>query len=509
LTEGKVYLVGAGPGDPELLTLKGARVLKEAQVVIYDFLANPALLEGVSPEAEIIYVGKKGGDHTLPQEEINALIVKKAGEGKRVVRLKGGDPFIFGRGGEEAEELARAGIPFEIVPGVTSAVAVPAYAGIPLTHRKYNTSVAFITGHEDPTKGEAKTDWAGLAAGVETLVFLMGVKNLPFIVEQLIAHGRPAETPAALIRWGTTPQQRTVEGALGDIVRKARTAQMGPPAILVVGPVVSLRETLNWFETRPLFGKTVAITRTREQAGELKRRLSERGAICLEIPTIRIAPPADWTELDRALKNIESFQWVIFTSANGVRFFFDRLETLGMDLRALKEVKIGVIGPATAQALKARHLRPDLIPEKYQAEALLEAFSLLPLSGQRVLIPRAEEAREILPLGLGQMGAEVSVVTAYRTLPAREGAEVFREKIGRGGIDCLTFTSSSTVLNFLALFPRGEILDLLKKTAVACIGPITAQTAKDNGLHVDILAETFTIPGLVEAVENYFAARSS
>lgn len=291
MAEGKVYLVGAGPGDPELMTLKGNKVLREAQVVIYDFLANPDLLEEVSPSAELIYVGKKGGDHTLPQEEINQLLLKKAREGKIVVRLKGGDPFIFGRGGEEAEELARAGIPYEIVPGVTSAVAVPAYAGIPLTHRRYNTSVAFITGHEDPTKGESKTNWAGLAAGAETLVFLMGVKNLSLITRQLLAHGRPAETPAALIRWGTTPRQQTVVGTLGTIVEAAKAARLGPPSILVVGQVVSLRETLNWFERRPLFGKTIAVTRTREQAGVLKRLLGERGAFCLELPTIRIAPP--------------------------------------------------------------------------------------------------------------------------------------------------------------------------------------------------------------------------
>lgn len=506
---GKVFLVGAGPGDPGLITVKGLRLIQEAEVVIYDFLASPELLKHIPPETEIIYVGKKGGDHTLPQGEINQLIIDRARLGKRVVRLKGGDPFIFGRGGEEAEELARAHISFEIVPGVTSAIAVPAYAGIPLTHRRYNTSVAFFTGHEDPLKEAPSQELEKQAAGGQTLVFLMGVKNLPAIVERLIRHGRDPETPAALIRWGTTPRQRTITGTLTTMVQKAEEAALLPPAILVVGKVVELRKTLNWFEIRPLLGKNIVVTRTRNQASDLVERLAALGAECLEFPTIRIAPPADWSGLDRAIRRIEEYNWILFTSPNSVRFFFDRLENIGLDLRILKGLKIGVIGPATAQALAYLHLRPDLIPEKYQAEHLLEALSHIPFSNQKVLIPRAEQAREVLPEGLRQMGAEVSVVPAYQTLPVLEGKGPLMEKLDRGEVDCLTFTSSSTVINFLALFPRQEILPLLKKVSVACIGPITAQTARDNGLQVTVTAEDYTIPGLVQAIEKYYRTKNS
>jgi uroporphyrinogen III methyltransferase / synthase len=504
---GIVFLVGAGPGDPGLITVKGLRLLQEAEVVIYDFLANPALLKHISPEAEIIYVGKKGGDHTLPQNEINRLIVEKASLGKKVIRLKGGDPFIFGRGGEEAEEMAKAHIPFEIVPGVTSAIAVPAYAGIPLTHRRYNTSVAFFTGHEDPTKEGLSKDPGSGVTSAETLVFLMGVKNLPSIVERVIQQGLDPETPAALIRWGTTPKQKTVTGTLKTITRKAEEAGLTPPAIFIVGRVVELRETLNWFEHRPLLGRRVVVTRTREQASELVDQLEDLGADCLEFPTIRIAPPADWSGLDRALLDIEKYNWIFFTSPNGVRFFFDRMATLRLDLRSLKGIKLGVMGPGTAQALAGFHLHPDLMPEKYQAEYLLETLSQLPLTDQKVLIPRAEQAREILPDGLRQMGAEVSVVSTYQTLPAREGQESLEQALSQEEVDCLTFTSSSTVIHFLALFPRQKILSLLKKVTIACIGPITAKTAQNNSLEVSIIAEDYTIAGLVRAIEKHYSPR--
>jgi len=505
--KGKVFLVGAGPGDPGLITLKGLRVLQKAEVVIYDFLANSELLKYVPKGVELIYVGKKGGDHTLPQNEINQLIINQASLGKRVVRLKGGDPFVFGRGGEEAEELAKANIPFEIVPGITSAIAVPAYAGIPLTHRRYNASVAFITGHEDPFKARDTLDWAKLSTGIETLVFLMGVKNLSAIVEKLIRNGRPANTPAALIRWGTTTKQKTIIGTLKTIIQKAEEASLGPPAVFIVGEIVELRSTLSWFESRPLFGKTVVVTRTRQQASELVDQLRDLGADCLEFPTIRLEPPTTWAELDRAIRRIEEYDWIFFTSPNGVRFFFDRLESLHLDLRILKGLKIGVMGPATAQALAEFHLRPDLIPEKYQAENLLEKLSNIPLSNKKVLIPRAEQAREVLPEGLRKMGAEVSVVPAYRTLPAMEGKGKLEEKLSQGAVACLTFTSSSTVIYFLDQFPRQKILSLLKQVDIACIGPITAQTAQDNGLEVRIIAEDFTVPGLVQAIEKYYSTK--
>jgi uroporphyrinogen III methyltransferase / synthase len=483
-------------------------LLKEAEVVIYDFLASPQLLKMVPKSAEILYVGKKGGDHTLPQSEINHLIITKALEGKRVVRLKGGDPFIFGRGGEEAEELARAGVPFEIVPGVTSAIAVPAYAGIPLTHRRFNSSVAFITGHEDPAKEAPSLDWGKLATGVETLVFLMGVKNLPSLVDRLIANGRAPETPASLIRWGTTPSQQTVTGTLADIIPKTKEAGLTPPAIFIIGQVVALRETLNWFEKKSLFGKRIAVTRTREQASELIGQLQELGADCIEFPTIRLAPPSDWQELDQAISRLSAFHWIFFTSPNGVRFFFDRLAHHRMDLRELKGIKIAVIGPATARALGSYHLLPDLVPEKYQAEHLLEALSQVPLEGQNILIPRAEQAREVLPAGLKNLGAEVTVAAAYQTLPAQEEKKELEDKLQRGEVDVLTFTSSSTVIYFLSLFSRQAILTRLKGVVIACIGPVTAKTARDNGLTVSVVAEEYTIPGLVKGIEQYFSKKS-
>lgn len=501
---GKVYLVGAGPGDPELLTLKGRRLLAEAEVVVYDFLANPVLLRHIPETAEKIYVGKKGGDHTLSQEGINRLIVAKAREGKKVVRLKGGDPFIFGRGGEEAEELVQAGIPFEIVPGVTSAIAAPAYAGIPLTHRRFNSSVALITGHEDEQKGRSELHWDCLATGIETLVFLMGYKNLPRIVEKLIQNGRPAATPAALIRWGTTPRQKTVTGTLADILSKAEASGLGPPAVFIVGPVVALREQLSWFEQRPLFGRSVVVTRTREQASELVDQLSRLGAECLEFPTIRLAPPADWSDLDQSLAEIETFHWLIFTSPNGVRFFFQRLETGGRDIRCLRDIRLAAIGPATASALGSWKLRPDLIPEQFQAEFVLEALASQYLAGKRVLLPRAAVARDVLPEGLARLGAEVRVVSVYRTLPEDSGTAGLLDRLREGAIDALTFTSSSTVLNFLDLFDRQELLPLLEPIAVACIGPVTAQTAREQGLTVRIIPDRFTIPDLAEALASYF-----
>lgn len=506
---GKVYLVGAGPGDPELLTLKGRRLLAEAEVVIYDFLANAALLRHIPERAEKIYVGKKGGDHTLTQAGINQLIIAKAREGKNVVRLKGGDPFIFGRGGEEAEELVQAGILFEVVPGVTSAVAVPAYAGIPLTHRRFNSSVALITGHEDEQKGPSGLDWSKLATGIETLVFLMGFKNLPRIIARLIANGRAPETPAALIRWGTTPRQQTVTGTLDDIMGQAVAAGLGSPSIFVVGPVVSLRERLSWFERLPLFGRTVVVTRTREQASDLIQRLSLAGAECLELPTIRLAPPLRWDDLDQAIHQLESYHWIIFTSPNGVRAFFERLEALGKDVRSLKGLRLAAIGPATAAALREWRLRPDLLPEKFQAEYVLEALAGLELKDRRILIPRAETARELLPEGLGRLGAQVTVAAAYRTLPEEAEKPLLLERLRAGSVDCLTFTSSSTVLNFLALFERAEILSLLKPVTVAAIGPVTAQTARDNGLTVQVVPESYTIAGLVEALINFYKNQGS
>ena len=495
---GFVSLIGAGPGDPGLLTLRGAEALASADVVIYDYLANPALLAHAPDGAERIYVGKKAGCHTLSQDEINALLVERGLAGQRVARLKGGDPFVFGRGGEEALALVEAGVPFEVVPGVTSAVAAPAYAGIPVTHRGLASSFAVVTGHEDPTKDESAVDWSRLATGVDTLVFLMGVGNLPRIVEQLVAHGRPADTPAALVRWGTMPGQQAVSGTLADIAARVEAAGLRPPAVTIVGSVAGLREQLRWFEERPLFGQRILVTRTRQQASALSTRLRALGAEAIELPTIHIAPPGDWAPLDRAIAGLGNYDWIVFTSVNGVSAFWERLDRAGLDARALHVVRVAAIGPATAAGLQARGLRADYVPGEYVAEAV--AAGLGDVRGLRVLLPRADIARPALAGLLRGGGAEVDEVTAYCTLQPESGAGELRDLLA--GVTVATFTSSSTVRN-LAAMARVAGLDLpraLARATIACIGPITAGTARDLGLSVHIVAEEYTIDGLVEAL---------
>jgi uroporphyrinogen III methyltransferase / synthase len=505
--KGMVYLVGAGPGDPELITAKGIRCIAAADVLIYDYLASRELLVHAGPECELIYVGKKGGDHTLSQDGINALIVAKAAAGNTVTRLKGGDPFIFGRGGEEAEELVKAGIGFEIVPGVTSAIAAPAYAGIPLTHRQFTSTVAFITGHEDPSKAASDIDWAALAKGIGTLVFLMGVKNLARIVERLQRHGRPAATPAALVRWGTTSRQKTVTGTLGNIEDKARQAGIKAPAILVVGQVVALRDSLKWFETRPLLGKRIVVTRARTQASDLIRRLTALGAECLQCPTIKVVPPPTWEPLDQAIQNLAQYHWLIFTSVNGVQNFFERLFKLGMDARRLGHLRTAAIGPATAERLRRFGLNTDILPKTYQAEAVAEAFTQLTVKDRKVLLPRAKEARTVLPEELRRMGARVDEIVAYQTVGAGEAGPTLLSALEQGTIDLITFTSSSTVRNFRALLPQGpQALAMIKGARIACIGPITADTAGSLGFQVDITARQFTIDGLCQAIVDYYTA---
>lgn len=503
MAKGKVYLVGAGPGDPGLLTLKGRELLEQAEVVIYDYLANEEFLNFAPPQAERIYVGKKGGDHTLSQEGINDLLVEKGRE-KIVVRLKGGDPFVFGRGGEEAQVLVAEGIPFEIVPGVTAAIAVPAYAGIPLSHRDHTASMAFITGHEKEGKENSNIAWDKLATGVGTLVFFMGVKNLPEICRKLISHGRSPETPVAVIRWGTTPDQTTVVGSLETIVEKVRQAQLKPPAITVIGEVVQLREELNWFERRPLFGRRIVVTRAREQASGFRAALGELGAHCIEFPTIAIEPPPSWQPLDEAIGRLSDYRWVIFTSVNGVRFFMQRLWSCGKDVRELKGIRLAAIGPKTAEAIEGFGLRPDLVPKEYRAESILEALSGEELKGERFLMPRAMVARDVLPDTLRERGALVDVIAAYKTVLPAERSERMLGRFKLGEIDCLTFTSSSTVTNFFSLFKKDEILPLLEKTAIACIGPITADTAREHGLKVDIMPTEYTISGLLGAIRAWF-----
>lgn len=496
---GCVYLVGSGPGDPGLLTLRGKECLERAEVVVYDRLIDPSLLRFASPSAERIFVGKEAEHQLLGQDEINRILISRARDGKTVVRLKGGDPFVFGRGGEEAEALADAGIAFEVVPGVTSATAVPAYAGIPVTHRGFASSFVVVTGHEDAGKARTRLDWAHLAGESGTLVFLMGLSNLDQIASRLIEHGRAPETPVAVIQHGTRPNQRTVLGSLADVAERVRAAKLGPPAVIVVGEVATLRQRLAWYDNRPLFGRRVLITRAREQAGALAALLAERGAIPLELPTIRLEPPTDWAPADRAIALLDQYAWAIFTSANGVRYFFERLAHHGCDVRALKGVRLGAIGPATAAALSAFHLRVEFCPAEYVAEAIVEGMKQFDLRDKRILLPRAQDVREVLAEGLAAQGALVDDVPVYRTLPAGD-PDVARRLFTEDQVDVVAFTSSSTVRHLVELLGN-QAPRLLGRVTVATIGPITSQTARELGLTVQIEAAEHTIPGLVAALE--------
>jgi len=504
-TTGKVYLVGAGPGDPGLITVKGLECIQKADVIIYDYLASASLLKYASEDAELVYVGKKSGHHTRPQAEINELIVAKAKQGLAVIRLKGGDPFVFGRGAEEAEVLNKENIPFEVVPGVTSAVAAPAYAGIPLTHRGFTSTLAFVTGHEAPNKTESNINWEALAKGIGTIVFFMGVKNLPNITQQLLANGMSASMPVALVRRGTMPDQVTITGTLDTIVQKVQAAGLKAPAIIVVGKVVRLRETMQWFENRPLLGKKVVVTRAREQASDLVKQLSDLGADCLEYPTIKIVPADDLRPLDAAIKNLGAYNWLVFTSVNGVDFFFKRLFEQDKDVRALKNVRTASIGPATADRLFDFGVKSDIIPENYRAESVVEAFTSIDVKGKKILLPRAREARPILPEALTKMGAAVDDVTAYGTIAVGDNVEMLLEQLEDSAVDLITFTSSSTVKNFKALLPPEKFESLRKSVTIASIGPITTETAEQLGFTVQITAKEFTIPGLCTAIRQYFS----
>ncbi len=501
MKKGKVYLVGAGPGDPGLLTLKAKKVLEEADVVIYDYLANKRFLNFCKEATEKIYVGKKGGAHTLPQEEINKLLVKKAKEGKTVVRLKGGDPFLFGRGGEEAEALVEEGIPFEVIPGITSAIAVPAYAGIPVTHRNYTSTLAIITGHEAEGKEESKIDFSALAK-IGSLVFLMGVKNLPYIVKRLIEEGKSPDTPVAVIQWGTLSKQKTAEGTLENIEERVKEKGITAPAIIIVGEVVKLREKFNWFETKPLFGKKIIVTRTREQASKLVEKLEDLGADCYEIPTIKIEPIKD-EKITETLNQISRYDWIVFTSQNGVSVFFKHLWKLSKDLRALGKSKIAVIGKATKKALEAFGVFPEVFPQKdYTQEGLVSAFSNLDIRGKLILIPRAKEARDVLPEKLKEFGAKVEVLPIYETKPCEESKEELKKALEEG-IDIITFTSSSTVKNFFKLLDKNWE-GALKNAVFASIGPITSETLRKFGFEPHIEAEEYTIEGLVRAIKDFY-----
>ncbi len=505
--KGKVYLIGAGPGDYRLLTLKACDCLKQADTVVYDRLADARILQYAPQDAEYIYVGKASSQHTMTQDKICQLLVDLAKEGKTVVRLKGGDPFVFGRGGEEALLLQENDLPFEIVPGVTSAISVPAYAGIPVTHRGIAASFAVVTGHEDPTKDNSDINWQQLATATDTVVFLMGVANLPKITAKLMENGRSGDTPVAIIRWGTKAQQQVWTSTVAEAAGMAKREQIKPPCIFLVGNVVKLREKLAWFDNpqlKPLFGKRILVTRSRAQASRLTAGLEDLGADCLEAPAIRIQPPADnYAALDRAIGGLADFDWIIYTSANGVEHFFSRLLEAGMDSRSLCGKKICAIGSATAQALEKYGIKADIVPNEYRAEGILSAMYGKLKEGDKVLLPRAAEARSILPEELKRQGADVVVATAYETVAGEADGTALSEELANGTIDAVTFTSSSTVKNLLKLL-GDNAPELLKNVKIAAIGPITAETCKQNGLQVTVQAQEYTIDGLIQAVKEAF-----
>ncbi len=513
---GLVSLVGAGPGDPDLLTLAGRDRIAAADVVVYDRLIDPTLLRHAPSQAELRYVGKASGQHAVPQEEIADLLIARARAGKRVVRLKGGDPFVFGRGGEEAEALAEAGLAFDIVPGISSAIAAAAYAGIPLTHRDASSSFAAVTGHEGAAKSKSTIDWGQLSTATDTLVVLMGLRALSTIATRLIAEGRSPNTPAAAIDSGTTPRQRVVTATLATLPAAVAEAKLESPVLTVIGEVVRYRERLRWFDSnrqRPLFGKSVLVTRSRTQASKMVDQLRREGAEPLELPTIEIvvAPIPATTRtiqapIDKAIDKLAggSYDWLIFTSANGVRLFFERLNTLEIDARIFAGSEIAVIGSETAKTLSDYGLRADVVPEHFVAESLLDAFSGHELHNSRILLARAAHARNTLPEGLRRRGATVDVVPIYETRRPRKPDPTIIARLETGSVEIATFSASSTVRGCVEML-HGR-LELLENVFVACIGPVTAQTAIDAGLRVDLVSNVHTIPGLIDALRAHFAA---
>ena len=497
---GKVYLIGAGPGDAGLFTLKGAECMRRAEVVVYDYLVNPELLKLAPESAEIIYAGKSGRQHTMSQEEINALLAKRGKSGKCVVRLKGGDPYVFGRGGEEAEALVKAGVPFEEVPGISSAIAAPAYAGIPVTHRECTSSMTIMTGHEDPTRTDSAIDWASIAKLNTTRIILMGVGQITHITRSLMDHGCSKDTPVAMIRWGTTARQQTITGTLGTIAKVAGEKKFEAPAVTVIGDVVKMREELNWFEKRPLFHQRIVVTRSRRQASVLSQRLGELGADVMELPTIRIEPTKNHT-LREVIEDIATYDWVVFTSPNGVEHFFDVFFCVYKDIRAIGQARIAAIGPATAEKIKALHLEVALQPKEFVSEAVLKEFQAhSSVENLKILLPRADIATDTLPKGLTALGAIVDDVETYRSVPETNDPSRILGRLQEEGADFITFTSSSTVENFCKLLDVPKLLKDFPNLKIASIGPVTSDTATKLGLPVHVEAKEHTIHGLVDAI---------
>lgn len=494
---GKVYLVGAGPGDPGLITVKGRRCLEQAQVVVYDRLLDPSLLEAAPPAAEKIFVGKERGRQALTQDEINALLVEQAVSGKVVVRLKGGDPFVFGRGGEEALALADHRISFEVVPGITSAIAAAAYSGIPVTHRKVATCFTVVSGSEDPSKPESVIPWDVLSRTGGTLVVLMGWAALQSIMATLQRYGMPAETPVALVQWGTWNRQRTVTGTLSDVVARGEEAGLAPPVIAIVGQVVNLRARLAWFDRRPLFGKKILITRSRTQVSHLRAQLEDLGAMTVELPSIEIDDLDHYEQLDQALTRLNEFRWIFFSSTNAVEAVFRRLERQSRDSRAFATARVGAIGPATRKALAQRGINADFVPARSVSEEVILELSNRDWRGVPVLLPGSDIGRDVLAAGLEDLGARVERAAAYRTVTP-QGAGQRARQVLQAGVDVVTFTSSSTVRNTLDILEGDK--QYLEPGLIACIGPITAATARQLGLRVDLVAEENTVEGLVDVL---------
>lgn len=509
VNKGRVYLVGAGPGDPKLISVRGMEAIQKADVIVYDRLANPRLLKHRRPEAELIFVGKLPDKHILKQEDINQLLVDLALQGKVVTRLKGGDPSVFGRVGEEAELLADNDVIFDIIPGITSSIAVPAYAGIPVTHRDFTSSFAIITGHEYPNKTYSSLDWEHLAKAIGTMVFLMGVANLEQICRELIRCGKPPEMPVALVRWGTWADQQTITGTLADITEKVREANFKSPAVIIVGEVVKLREKLAWIEKKPLFGRRVLVTRARSQASELVDLIDDMGGEAVEFPVIQLQPPSRpeaIQALDMALDKLHEFDWVLLTSVNGVEYFFRRLREQGIDVRKMGKARIAAVGPKTAEALAERGIIADVLPAKYQGEGILEAIQADLKAGQKVLLPTADLARDYLPGKLKELGLEVTEVDVYENVLTTDDGDEIIHLLQNQSIHIITFTSSSTVTNLLeALRQLGveEPLSLLQGVEIACIGPKTAETASQCGLPVTYMAEEATVASLVQSIAQH------
>ncbi|TBL81652.1 uroporphyrinogen-III C-methyltransferase [Paenibacillus thalictri] len=504
MKKGVVYLVGAGPGDPKLITLRGLEAIQRCDVIVYDRLASPRLLKHLKPGAEKIFVGKLPDKHMLKQNEINQLLVDLALQGKTVTRLKGGDPSVFGRVGEEAELLAENGVPFEIVPGITSAISVPAYAGIPVTHRDFTSSFSIVTGHEYKNKTYTAVNYENLAGASGTIIFLMGVANLETITTELMKWGKPPDTPVALIRWGTWMEQETITGTLADILEKVRAANFQSPAVTIVGEVVRLREKLAWVEKKPLFGKRVLVTRARSQASELSAMVEELGGEPVEFPVIRLQPPsseAEQQKRDDALRRLAEYDWVLFTSVNGVSFFFDRLKELRIDIRTMNKARIAAVGPKTAEALEERGLLCEQLPSKFQAEGLLESIKPELKPGQKALLPTADIARDVLPNELAELGLAVDEIDIYENVVSTDGGEEVIELLKQKALHIISFTSSSTVTNLLKALEQLGVespLELMAGCEVACIGPLTAETARNAGLNVKYVADEATVRSLVD-----------